>query len=217
MPCPCSEKPVKRPLKAVLTLNNQIEVPPDGYRYFQAETKVWIEAPSFGELVGEVRKHRRGNNLPVGLLFEKEIEDQLCQRLPAGFCKHEDGRKSAMVTLLRGFAEFLTGTSTLIDWTVREGRRKVALEEANARAHTCSSCHFNRIPSGCSSCNSAVVMELVNRYVGGDKTNADELLRGCDKCGCSLKAKVWIPLEILHRHSPPEIEFPEWCWAKRAA
>ena len=68
-----------------LQLINKNEVPNGGFRYAQAETNFTITAPTWNDLVTRVRKHRIANNLPIGLMFEREIENQLANVLPPNF------------------------------------------------------------------------------------------------------------------------------------
>lgn len=68
-----------------LQLINRNEVPNGGFRYTQQETGFTITAPTWPDLVARVKKHRESNNLPIGLAFEREIENQLANQLPANF------------------------------------------------------------------------------------------------------------------------------------
>lgn len=196
-------------------LVNYNEVPPGGFRYLQPETKVWVEAPSWAELLVAVKKHRLANNLPIGLQFDQEVETQLCERMPPEICARQ-GEKSFRRSSL-SLDEFLTGTKILVKWFFTGGK-KVDQAEADRRANICGSCHHNDNYDGCTSCNSSKVHEIVNQIVDGNKTKFDSSLKGCMICGCSNKAAVWLPLDILQNNTPDEVNahFPEWCWKKKA-
>lgn len=67
------------------------------FAYLQAETGAKIESGSFIELVGAVKKHRRSNNLPVGLIIEDEIEEQIASKVPQNFTALSDGRPNIQI------------------------------------------------------------------------------------------------------------------------
>lgn len=54
-----------------------------GFAYWQKETNHLVEAPTWIDLVREVKKHRVANVLPIGLGFERELESQIASKLQA--------------------------------------------------------------------------------------------------------------------------------------
>src|SRR5688572_4095850 len=56
------------------------------FEYTQPETGFLMEAESIEALEAEVVAHRQANNLPVGSDIRGEIEDRLCESLPANYC-----------------------------------------------------------------------------------------------------------------------------------
>lgn len=193
------------------------EVPPGGFRYTQRETATQITAPDWGELVAKVKGHRRANGLPVTPNIEEEIENQLCEILPPGICMR-DGEGMARGHFPGGlsFEQVKRGTATLVEWFLG-GSQKVSRDEATGRARVCAACHYNQHPSGCSACSQGSLRELVQRIVGGETILGEHLLEACLICGCSLKAKIWLPLEVIQKHTSTEMngQFPEWCWCKK--
>ncbi len=198
-----------------LQLHNYTTVPPGGYRYLQPETKVWVSAPSWEDLLTAVRNHRRANNLPIGQEFTSEVESQLCANLPPEICSHDRSKSKTWRGPLT-LEELLRGTGTLISWFL-DGMKKVLPDEADRRAAICGSCHFNQNFQGCTSCNQTVLHKLTEKITGSQKTKHDGLLQNCTICGCSNKAAVWLPLDVLQENTPAEIndDFPEWCWKKK--
>jgi len=196
-----------------LTLNRRDAVPPGGFKFRQAETNFTISAPSFHDLVVQVRKHRNSNNLPIGIRFLEEIEEQLCENLGPEWCQRNDPSHRARASYALDFWTVMRGTGLLLDWMV-SGRSKVSAQEAEQRAHVCSTCPYNRGTSGCTSCNSNLILGLVNQIVGGDKTKYDNHLNACQVCGCALKAKVWLDKELMQKHQDKATAdaFPRWCW-----
>src|SRR5215475_3775507 len=91
-------------------------VPPDGFRFWQVETKTWIRAPDYANLFFNVRDHRKANNLPLGTFWESEVEDQLCQMLPPGHCKQSTPGQDRNVFTRVSWNEIFQGTQTLMGW-----------------------------------------------------------------------------------------------------
>lgn len=195
-------------------LHNYTTVPNKGYRFLVPETNHLVEAPDWNELISRVRKHRVANGLSVPVGFRDDIEDWLCSQMPAGFCYQVDKNDPKNLGGL-SFEQVKQGTATLVDWFLG-GKKKVEKTEAEARTVTCSTCQYNQEPQGCSGCAKSSVHELVDKVVGGESHAGQATLKGCVVCGCSLRAKVWIPLDIIQKHTTPERNalFPEWCWAK---
>jgi len=198
-----------------LKLNRQDETPPGGWKYFQSETMVWLDAPSFQELIEKVKRHRKANNLPIGTFFNQEIESQICERAPAGVCSR-DGHTVSNGSVRVDFDTVMNGTRTLLSWFVR-GKEKVGLDESERRAVICSTCQFNQPVEGCAACAMNKLHKLAELIVGSDKFNGDHYLKACQKCGCDLKSKARLPLELLQKHTSPEVmdSLPDYCWLKK--
>lgn len=186
-------------------------IPPGGYRFVERGTNFEVKAHSFTQLVRAVAAHKRANNLPVTGQLDQEIQEQLCSHLPPGWCEYNDpfwnpGRGGSL-----NFNDVVLGTKILVDWFL-SGKKRVEKSEADRRASICSGCPQNQLPIGCNSCNLNVLRGVVESIVGGKITTHDHLLNACGICGCSLKAKVWLPLELLKKHEPEGRQYPDWCW-----
>ena len=110
----------------------------------------------------------------------------------------------------------------LLNWYLK-GAKLVDQNTANIRAMTCVGCH-NNIPTkeikkgGCSSCNKmggVVLNSIRSKIIGGSKTTSDSKLLACALCGCDLKIKVWIPLEVLGQTKEEANAWPSFCWRKK--
>lgn len=191
-------------------------VPPGGFRYFVPETKTRVVAPDWKSLVSKVISNLSANGHVPSALIESEIQEQLCASLPPGQCMNEAGKPVESRAQSLTWTEVKRGTLTLIAWA-KAGRQKVDQLTAEARAKTCSECPYNQAIDGCSSCNAGVLREMVNMIVNGGTTKAENLLHACAFCGCSNKAQIWIPLEILHKHTPDDLleALPDWCWKRK--
>jgi len=196
------------------SLPNTTERPPGGYRYVQPETGQRLEAPNWAALLALVKKHRIANNLPIGLEFNREIEEALCAELEPGYCQDAQSHRPAF-SLGLSFQAILDGTATLAAWFL-QGRPKVTQEEADAHAAICTTCPENQPPQGCSACSWRRVEQLVGTVTGAGRTTSDGALQMCRQCGCSLRAKVWFPPTFLReRMSKERIEaLPSHCWIK---
>lgn len=197
----------------MLTLINRSIVPPGGFRYTQEESGVTMHAPTFQALCEVVKNHRAANGYPISIDYEREIETQLCLRLPQGSCK-EVG--TAITPRQLGFADVMRFTKTLGE-SILKGNPRVDKEEANRRALICVGCNANVKAHGCSGCNSSKVETLVKTLTGTDETDHDAKLESCQFCGCLNKAQVWFPLDILQKHIKKSINdaLPEHCWKKK--
>lgn len=142
-----------------LRLPNRSQAPPGSWRYRitalaeRAPHLVWVgPITTFNDLVVEVGKRCSANGItPPDPL---DIEDQICQSLPAGYCNDSFGfptRASGTFAVLA--ATFRQGTATLLTWW-RNGRRRVDANEIVRRTYICNSCPENRPIEGCTACAS---------------------------------------------------------------
>jgi hypothetical protein len=200
-------------VKMMQRLVEKYTVPPDGYRFFQAETRTTVSAPDYDNLFVEVAKHRKVNNIPMGPLWEAQVEDQLCQQLPPGFCKEEDPLQNRRNVFTRiAWEDVLSGTQTIASWATG-GFKSVDQLLANSRADTCSRCPFNvQIGGLCAACTH--LQNLAAKFTGGRRTTAEPFLKACAVCHCSLAVKVWVPIEAIRKGTSADrlSKFPEWCW-----
>lgn len=198
-----------------LRLSQPSTVPPGGFRYLQKETGTTIRAASSTELKGAVIAHRRANSLPVGLEVDREIETQLCEQLPPGWCDR-DGIPVLRLGLMATFHQVLQGTAVMADW-LAAGCGKVEPHEAERRAQICWRCEANVEIQGCSTCNLGALHNVVNRVAAGKATSVDHALHACAHCGCSNRAQIHLPLDILQRHIGDDLnsKLPDHCWKKR--
>lgn len=205
----------------MLKLRTFTESPPF-LRYRVPETgevvpSVGQEVHNYNDLETVVRAHYRANQKSVPPNLPLLIQDQLCHQNPSRYCSDENGN------VLRdgsfsgfNFEIVRQGTATLVDWFFREGGKKVGDEEIIARSNICASCPYNQPVPGCTSCNQNALHAVVERIVGNKSYTTDARLNGCSICGCSLKAKTRLPLEVLRRHTSAEQleKFPSHCWMK---
>ncbi len=191
-----------------LSLIKPQNVPPDGFRYVDG-VDGWVDhAWNYQSWIQQEKNHLTANNRPIPEDIESQMETQLCQTLPIGWCDY----------LPQGFKHF----STSLDWSdvkraletfgrwITGGAKTVEQEKAEHRALICSRCWYNTSISGCSACQ-----KLVSEVVGQRHTKYDFALKGCAVCKCVLRAKVWFPISVLDKM--PDVQKESYrqvphCW-----
>lgn len=208
-----------------LSLNNPNMTPPGLFRYRVPETGHIIkDYYSWNDIEEAVVKHYRANHLPVPGDLRQLIIDQLCQTLPNGWCRDSD--RAGFIGFARGlmheFQRIVQGTITLADWVVADGAERVDDAEVTRRGEICKRCVFNQPPIGCSSCSMATLNKIVEKFVGGQPLPIDNQLESCMICGCNLRVKARLSIDVLKRHIKPEqmLQFPpphesfQGCWLR---
>jgi hypothetical protein len=188
------------------------DVPPGGWRYTQPETAVHFFAYSYDELLTKVKEHREYKGFPVDTLAQ-DIERQLCLQLDTDRCKAEPGEDYRPVDDLtqRLTTAMVVSLNKALVAFVAGGAKFVELAEANERAAACRGCPFNKPASACS-CHAAY--RLIEAAIPKERRQPG--ISVCMACGCSLQAKVNLPLDVVAAALDPNIHLPEWCWQKKA-
>jgi len=101
------------------------------------------------------------------------------------------------------------------------GGKTVETEEAIRRSNICMECPFNngKIRGKCPNCFARKAVSFVfgtrkptdKPKIPFDDNPHTPFLYGCEQCGCDLRVKVWLPLEILRDDKE---KYPEWCWMR---
>jgi hypothetical protein len=187
--------------------------PPGGWRYRQPETGCEFKAATLPALGRVVRDHRAANNLPPGSPLE-EIQAYVCAQLPLGSedCTTEaDPAELADIALKTQFSmedvkRFLMAAKDALGQ-----KGLVDQSEADRRAGICAGCPLNQSVGGCWTCQG--LAEWIFKLIGARITAHASRLRQCGSCGCNIKAKVWLPLDVARKVSEG-YKFPSWCWIK---
>lgn len=202
------------------TLNNTGVTVPGGFRFFCEETKTWIPSrgsmPGYTDFMYAVKQHYLANNLPIGLQWAENIQDQLCAGLDNEWCNEGGYPIPPMGGWGFTIQAVIQGTRTLAQWMINAKGKKVELVEAERRALICAGCPFNQPPVGCSGCNIKALHDASNFVVNGAATVYDSQLQSCKICGCSLRAKIHLPLDILRDNltDGQMNALPQHCWLK---
>jgi hypothetical protein len=183
--------------------------PPDGFRYVDPFDGYLSHAWTYVDWVALQSGHLQANNREIPPDLGEQMQDQLCQSLPPGWCLYDDPlRPRPSVSL--SWNDVAAGVKTFARW-ITEGRPYVAQQEADRRALICSRCYLNVNVQGCAGCQKAVVEVTGNR-----KTKHDQSLRSCAVCKCFLRAKVHFPVHTLDTQSEKvQSMYPGFCWLNK--
>lgn len=202
-----------------LRLPNKTEAPPGMFQYvipgLPSPSNKIGPVTSIQQCIRDTTARYAANARLVPNNLPDLIEQQNCERLAPGYCHYENGVSGNKPYRLT-WSQLLTGTMTVGSWLM-QGRTKVAIEQAEARARVCSACRFNVTNEGCSGCKTGEIRDVVAQFLApNEKTTIDHLLNGCSICGCSLKLKVWLLRDTILKFITSEKveEFPDWCWMK---
>lgn len=170
-------------------------------------------------LYDNVVKWRKANGLPIGLDFEQELVNALCEKYGSEYCKSDDPRAPIPIRQLN-MSQVFTGTAVAVKY-VTAGMPLESREEAERRASICSTCKLNVFFSkGCGGGICGKLLTLVQSVIGAQGTTHDDHLESCLICGCFLKVAVWIPAKLQWDALPEfqkiqyETNAPSNCWKK---
>lgn len=202
-------------------------VPTYGWRAFQPETSKIISGLSLDDLRLSVLKYREANGLPVENNFRRQLEEQICLAMTS----EESGAKcrpilendSANPPHIRKFQKspsdlenFAKAVKAVIDAGVTGSSISVPQEDAERRAHICSTCPMNLPIASCWGCG--LLGGLYRTISGGKYTSHDGALASCDVCGCDNRTQVHFTEEVLSRAAKAQgvraEDFPAECWKK---
>lgn len=146
---------------------------------------------NFAALLRSITEWRRANSVPIGLGFEDEVEQVVCELYPQecqAFLAGKRRRKSwNMWDIVRGTSAFIRQKLS--------GVELVSQDEASRRSALCSKCPARvKFTKSCSGLCAALVKLLSS--TGGKHTPTDDDLLGCSVCGCWIKVAVWYDLKI---------------------
>lgn len=104
----------------------------------------------------------------------------------------------------------------LTEW-IGSGGDPVSKDVAYARAETCIACPHNQPGATMEAGVAEAIREQDALRRGHRLTLSNEgKLKSCDRCGCYLKLKVWVPMKHLAPRTRMT-DFPPTCWLPREA
>ncbi len=176
-------------------------IPYGGYfRPLDPLTGIRVEAVTWDHLMSKVREERRANGAPIGLEIDDEVESWCCIAHPDEVQVVDERLPKRR---LLNLDDVVRGTQVILAFKLA-GSPLVAQPEAERRAAICARCPMNQMWSqSCSICNK--IDDVVRGVIGQVKTDKDQQLFSCNICGCSLKAAVHLPNDILNRANNAEM------------
>lgn len=197
-----------------------------GLTYVNPETGHKQFAWDMKTLMLLVEKYRRDNGfLPVE---REQVEDQICQMLPPGWCEYTTGgQPNDFVDVRIGKDDVLRGTRVLSEIAVRRAASVlvpswtpfVEQEEAERRAAICAACYAKVSVEGCVSCDDYI--PVISAVIGDRTTKADAQLgiAACAICKCAARAHVHVKADVLSRGVDDamlaKFKLVEPCWKWR--
>lgn len=192
--------------------------PPGEWQFRVPQTGQYFKGSNWPQLQEQLLAHYRASGYSPPEDLYGAVEEFICSNNP-DYCDGDaPALKLALHQLSHSFTNVLTGTRTLASW-VAKGRPYVSQQQAEDRAAVCVGCPFNTPAESCSSCNKGVLKDAVMLVIGKKSTSRDAQLASCRICGCSIPAKLWLPLDSITDHMPLDRQaaLPDHCWVKTEA
>ena len=194
----------------MLRIKDKNTVPPGGYRFTEPTTRCVLTASTMDGLIRAVCGYRKANGYGQSTDTRGEIEQQMCESFDphtrAFNCR--DSEYPAPLTAV-GWQHVASFIKVLAKF-VTDRPEFVPQEEAERRAEICLVCPYNVPLAGCGVCRAGI--EEAMGFLGGRETSRDAGLRACGVCGCSNRAQVHIPLDVLRAGVRGDAKFPPNCW-----
>lgn len=160
-----------------------------------------------------MKYHRIANNLPIGVNFNREIEDGACRKILELYPDFQGVEEDNGTQIKNSWnlGDVVNFASTMVEWR-KKGFEFVSPELASERAEICAKCPKNIDIAGCWGCGG--VSKMVETIRGDRKTPYDEHLRVCGACACVLKAMVHLPISVLAKGHALDLPYAPVCWLR---
>jgi hypothetical protein len=188
--------------------------PPRGWVYIQPDTRLRIEGESHGDLAKKIVQHRSYKKLPRASLAEaiEDMERQICARLSNNECVSEgpnDELRPVDETAVLTVSSVTRFSAAAVRWLAK-GAKVVPVEQLQKRQAACSACPLNNPMKACSC---SIFYKTINALV--PESRRDPGLYICSACGCSINAKVQMPIEmVMQADEGRNIHYPVGCWVR---
>lgn len=191
---------------------------PSGYwSYKQPISEVSFNRQSLKWLVKDVRIHREAMIATGHAEPEFDLRADWQERLFHDMCVQAEGlipcdevdENGNSLRKWLGLTDVWRWFGSVQRWKSK-GKPFVTPEEAERRATICKGCRKNQPVSGCSGCHG--LLGEVSTFLSGMKTLKDDDLHVCTLCSCFLRAKVWLPMEVVDNEGVDFSTAPANCW-----
>jgi len=160
------------------------------------------EGTNYDMVRTRVLEYRKANSIPIGLGFEDDLEQAICERYPAE-CECVDPNMPRVREL--SMHQIVNGTTTLARISAQRATALIGLsaspfvsqEEANRRAQICQKCPFNTTFRKPCTGLCPEIRDVVMAVKGNRSTPYDQETKSCSICGCYTAAHIWIDLTIM--------------------
>lgn len=150
-----------------LTFRDISWTPPQGWTFIDPHTQHQHRASSFQQLLDNIRRYRRMNNLPTEASMEQQVIDAICARIPTQ-CR--EAHAPSLTQLAQTFA------GSMVAW-VKQGAPVLTWEQMMSRRDVCT----GSVEKGTSACP---------QWHG----DAGFHMGRCGQCGC-LSLKLFLATE----------------------
>jgi hypothetical protein len=194
--------------------DNNAWLPGSAQIYEDKELAIVVKGQTLKLLVMRLRNELRGRGMPVPEDIEQKVLEQISKKAPH-VCIFSDGqpipkpnKKNFTTVDVKAFIKAVEGTIT--------SGGVVDQQTAEERTNICMGCPYNIKLPGCEGCSG--IANIVFRVIGARSTKNFGDLKQCGVCGCSLKAKVWVPQDTIKETAQIQNnmnDFPDWCWVRK--
>jgi hypothetical protein len=194
------------------SLKMKSESPPGDWKYFQAETGLWIrDYLTADETAWAMSAHRAHRQLSRSTYQEclDDLYNQICERVGSDYCFGcEPGIKDYSQNLS---GDQIVGFTKAFIKHIEGGLEFVSIEEATARAEICKKCHLNIPITGCAGCG------MLSTFLNATLPDNRKFGLGiCARCGCNMDIKVSCTDDVLTASNEGrQLKFPSWCWQNK--
>lgn len=195
--------------------DNNAWLPHNAQTYEDKEFGISVRAPTVKLIVSKLKTELQNRGLPISDDIEQKVLEQICAKAPHA-CVFSNGQPQPTTQVKKGFT--ITDVKAFIksvEGTITSGG-VVDQETAEERTNICMRCPYNTKLPGCEGCSG--IANLVFKVIGARKTHNMGELKQCGVCGCSLKAKVWVPQDTVKQTAQVQNnmnDFPDWCWVRK--
>jgi hypothetical protein len=191
-----------------LSIIQDFESPPGGWKYVVPETGIELKAPYAKSLKSRIAAHLNANGLPMP--DSDVLDDAICRQSGHGepWCGGAAPKVSSSLGQMITKSSVSRALRSVLQ--ILRDRKFVSREEADHRMEVCKGCPFvSSLGLGCRSGCTEEIREM-EKILGKKEDNVEPT---CEKCGCFLRAKVWIPNSTLDKAEKSEgITYWDRCW-----
>jgi hypothetical protein len=195
--------------------DNNSWLPWEAQKFTHSDSGLSVRAPTVPLIIKHITAAMNGINYPVPHDIDQQVLESVCRLAPHA-CKYTEGSRPQEITIKKGYTvSDVKAFLKAVEGTIKSGG-VVDQETAEERTNICMKCPYNQKLPGCEGCSG--IANLVFSVIGGRKTKNMGELKQCGVCGCSLRAKVWVPQETIKQTAQIQnnsADFPDWCWVRK--